>query len=138
MSVQILFVPNEGAIMGLTLTSRGMVSRWLRWLTYEMETAAVAFTPVRTGRMKTSWSAGTDVNAPTFTRTRLSNSAPYAVYVMEGTTGHGRYIYPKVKRALAVGKSQGGPIFLRRRVKTQDANNVAMNALRVVFARHGM
>lgn len=136
--MRVIFVPDEGAIMGLTLTSRGMVSRWLRWTTYEIEAEARLITPWRTGRMASSWSAGTDANGPTFTRTRLSNSAPYARYVLEGTLSHGRYIYPRVRRALTVGRSQGGPIFLARRVRTQEPNNVAMRALRIVFFRRGI
>lgn len=137
--MRVLVVPNEGAIMGLTLTNRGMVTRWLRWLTYEVKDVAVAMTPRRTGRMATSWNAGIDTTAPTWASTRLSNSAPHAKYVLQGTRHHGAYIYPRRRAgALAVGRSQGGPVIFRKRVQTQDANNVAMDALRIVFARRGI
>lgn len=136
-TISVLFVPNEVAISGMTMTRLGMVTRWLNLLSYEIESHARFITPRRTGHMQASWDARTSAMTPTFASAQVRNSAYYAVYVFKGTRGRG-YIYPNKSKALAVGKSQGGPIFIRKRVQGQDANNVPMDALRVVFARRGI
>lgn len=135
--ITVLFVPNEAGISSLTLTQSGMVTRWLRWTGYEIVDYARFLTPTRTGRMKSSWDSEISAMTPTFASVQIKNSAYYARYVFEGTIQRG-YIYPTKSRALAVGRSQGGPVFIRNRVKGQVANNVPMEALHVVFARRGI
>lgn len=137
MTITVLFVPNEAAIAGMTMTRFGMVTRWLNLLTYEIEDYARFLTPQITGHMRSAWKSETAQMTPTYVTARVLNSAHYAVYVFQGTKQRG-YIYPSKSKALAVGKSQGGPIFIRARVQGQEANNVPMEALRVVFARRGI
>lgn len=139
MSYRMVVVIREDKVSAMTMSTRGMVRRWLRGFAREVMALSVLRTPVRTGKMKVAWREGIDSYSPLHAKHLVRNKAKHAAYVFRGTRGP---IRPKKGRFLAVGASQygkGSPLVVfRREVRGQAANNIPMKALREVMVRRGM
>lgn len=127
-----------------TMTSQGMVRRNHRLKMRNAKRFAIALAPVRTGRLKRSFTDRWISSTPTTVVHRLSNTAPYAEYVFKATAGARAR-----RKPLPVGKSQitrrrgktlptaafapTGNVRLRQKVKGYRANPAMRAAIHLAF-----
>jgi len=132
-----------------TMRSDGMVRRDQRTKMRIAKSFAVMFAPMRTGRVKRSFTDRHVSHTPVSSTHILSNRAPYAKYLFTDTRG--AMIVPKGTKKMPVGKSQmdrhrGATLttaqlrttVLKNRVRGYPANKAITNAMSIAFRRQGV
>lgn len=126
----------DRVIASFTLSSTGMVNRWMEVKMEQAERFAAFYAPKRSGRLAASMSHGLIQPSSTRTRWGLGSNLEYSVFVAGGTTGP----ITAGGKWMPVGKSQtlaGRPNKwqFKQSVRGQAANDFMWDALRTVFRR---